>query len=80
MHGNIYGDVAKESYAIWKENPIIMHVIYGRYMLALNVYTNKKETMIAVAYSDCCWNLQSTYTQVILEMTHFGLKIHIYFA
>jgi len=35
------------------------------------VYTNKKGTTIAVSYSDCAWNLQSTYTQVILNMMEF---------
>ena len=32
------------------------------------VFTNKKGTTIAVSYSDCAWNLKSTYTQVILKM------------
>jgi len=48
-----------------------MHVICGRYMPAFGdftVYTNKKGKTIAVSYSDCAWNLQSTYTQVILKM------------
>jgi len=35
------------------------------------VYRNEKGTTIAVSYSDCGWNLQSTYTQVILKMTQF---------
>jgi len=26
---------------------------------------------IAVSYSDCAWNLQLTYTQVILKMMQF---------
>ena len=35
------------------------------------IYTNEKRTTIAVSYSDCAWNLQSSYTQVILKMTQF---------
>jgi len=36
-----------------------------------SVYTNKKETTIAVSYSDCAWNVQLTYTQVIIKMIQF---------
>jgi len=33
--GNVYGDVAIESFTMWKENSVIIHVIHGRYMPAL---------------------------------------------